>query len=172
LKLQVCPYVECPILLICLDPTISDFDVSNGFIIVVDDPDEPNCQTSYLVELRCTSTAVTKFSGTFGATKKADKISATILAFSHFVMGHTACTLTFADIQGHYNILAHLFLVAKEGHSGSCKGNPHFRCRYRSPTIPAPSAAGSHARRRRRRSRISHGSETSISGPYLSSLVV
>jgi hypothetical protein len=119
LKLQVCPYVECPILLICLQPTISDFDVSDGFIIVVDQPDEPNCQTSYLVEPRRTSTAVTKFSGTFGATKKADKISATISAFSHFVMGHTACTLTFADIQGHYNILAHLFLVAKGGRSGS-----------------------------------------------------
>jgi hypothetical protein len=42
----------------------------------------------------------------------------------------------------------------------SCKGNPHFHRHYHSPTIPAPSAAGS------------HGPETSISDPYLSSLVV
>jgi hypothetical protein len=52
-----------------------------------------------------------------------------------------------------------------------CKGNPHFCCRYCFPTIPAPSAAGSHARRCRR-SRLSRGPETSISNPYLSSLVV
>jgi hypothetical protein len=51
------------------------------------------------------------------------------------------------------------------------KGNPHFRCRYHFLTIPAPSAAGSHARRRRR-SRLSRSPETSISDPYLSSLVV
>lgn len=90
----------------------TDFDVSDGFIIV-DQPDESNCQTSYLVEPRRTSTAVTKFSGTFGATRKADKISATISAFSHFVMGHTACTMVFADIQGHHSISGPPFVVAK-----------------------------------------------------------
>jgi hypothetical protein len=52
-----------------------------------------------------------------------------------------------------------------------CKGNPHFCHRYRFLTIPAPSTAGSHARRRRC-SRLSRGPETSISDPYLSSLVV
>jgi hypothetical protein len=62
-------------------------------------------------------------------------------------------------------------VVPAAGSSCRCKGSPHFCHCYRSLTIPAPSAAGSHARHRCR-SRLSHGPETSISDPYLSLLVV
>jgi hypothetical protein len=56
--------------------------------------------TDYLVEPLRASTAVVKFSGTFGASKKSDKLSATITAFSHFIAEKTACQLIFADLQG------------------------------------------------------------------------
>ena len=58
----------------------------------------------YLVEPRRASSAVLKFSGTLGAQNRQDKRSATIMAFSHFVVEDTACQYMFADIQG-----SHLF---------------------------------------------------------------
>ncbi|KZP10252.1 kinase-like protein, partial [Athelia psychrophila] len=54
----------------------------------------------YLVEPRRVSTAVLKFSGTLGVRNGIDKRTATISAFSHFVVGSTACNYMFADIQG------------------------------------------------------------------------
>ena len=54
---------------------------------------------AYLVEpLR--SSVVTKFTGTLGSSGATDKLTSTILAFSHFVMENTACLLAFADLQG------------------------------------------------------------------------
>jgi len=41
-----------------------------------------------------------KFSGTLGAQNRQDKRSATVMAFSHFVIEDTACQYMFADIQG------------------------------------------------------------------------
>ncbi|KAH7929146.1 hypothetical protein BV22DRAFT_1081458 [Leucogyrophana mollusca] len=46
------------------------------------------------------SSAVLKFSGTIGMRNHIDKRSATIMAFSHFVLENTACEYMFADIQG------------------------------------------------------------------------
>ena len=54
----------------------------------------------YLVEPRRASSAVLKFSGTLGAQNHQDKRSATVMAFSHFVIEDTACQYMFADIQG------------------------------------------------------------------------
>jgi Alpha-kinase family len=54
----------------------------------------------YLVEPRRASSAVLKFSGTLGMHNRADKRSATIMAFSHFVLENSACKYMFADIQG------------------------------------------------------------------------
>jgi hypothetical protein len=54
----------------------------------------------YLVEPRRASSAVLKFSGTLGAPNRQDKRSATVAAFSHFVVEDTACQYMFADIQG------------------------------------------------------------------------
>lgn len=54
----------------------------------------------YLVEPRRISSAVLKFSGTLGMSTRIDKRSATLMAFSHYVMGSTACRYMFADIQG------------------------------------------------------------------------
>ena len=54
----------------------------------------------YLVEPRRISTAVRKFSGTLGVSNRPDKLSATIMAFSHFVIQETACEYMFSDLQG------------------------------------------------------------------------
>jgi hypothetical protein len=59
----------------------------------------------YLVEPRRVSSAVLKFSGTLGMRNGQDKRSATIMAFSHFVLEDSACRYMFADIQGKYYIL-------------------------------------------------------------------
>lgn len=57
--------------------------------------------TSYLVEPRRASIAVTKFSGTLGIPPRAlDKLTSTIAAFTHFVLAATDSTFCFADIQG------------------------------------------------------------------------
>lgn len=76
--------------------------ISKGFIILVmaaeeEDEAEPE---PYLVEPLRTSSVVQKFTGTFGSTQDTDKLSATILTFSHFVLQQTACRLAMADIQG------------------------------------------------------------------------
>lgn len=54
----------------------------------------------YLVEPRRASSAVLKFSGTLGMHNRPDRRSATIMAFSHFVLENSACKYMFADIQG------------------------------------------------------------------------
>ncbi|KAG1739728.1 kinase-like domain-containing protein [Suillus lakei] len=54
----------------------------------------------YLVEPRRVSSAVLKFSGTLGVCNRTDKRSATIMAFSHFVLESSACEYMFADLQG------------------------------------------------------------------------
>ncbi|KAJ7698651.1 kinase-like domain-containing protein, partial [Mycena rosella] len=59
----------------------------------------------YLVEPLRTSSVVTKFTGTFGLTQEHDKVSATILAFSHFVLQQTACRIAMADLQGSYHTM-------------------------------------------------------------------
>lgn len=57
----------------------------------------------FLVEPRRLSTAVLKFSGTLGVTSRSEKRSATMTAFSHWVIEGTACQYMFADIQGALN---------------------------------------------------------------------
>lgn len=54
----------------------------------------------YLVEPLRATTSVVKFSGTFGASNRSNKLSATMTAFAHFIANKTACQLIFADIQG------------------------------------------------------------------------
>ncbi|KIM59691.1 hypothetical protein SCLCIDRAFT_27100 [Scleroderma citrinum Foug A] len=54
----------------------------------------------YLVEPHHMSTAVQKFSGTLGVSNRPDKLSAMIMAFSHFVIQETACEYMFSDLQG------------------------------------------------------------------------
>ena len=54
----------------------------------------------YLVEPHRISTAIRKFSGTLGVSNRPDKLSATIMAFSHFVIQETACEYMFSDLQG------------------------------------------------------------------------
>ncbi|KAJ7739190.1 kinase-like domain-containing protein, partial [Mycena metata] len=87
---------------------LSEFKVSDGFMILealpspADDmieDDEDDGGFAYLVEPLRTST-VTKFTGTFGASTATDKLTSTVLAFSHYVMQDTACFLAFADLQG------------------------------------------------------------------------
>ncbi|KAJ7837692.1 kinase-like domain-containing protein [Mycena leptocephala] len=84
---------------------LADFVISKGFIILVmaaeeEDEAEPE---PYLVEPLRTSSVVQKFTGTFGSTQDTDKLSATILTFSHFVLQQTACRLAMADIQGSFH---------------------------------------------------------------------
>ncbi|KAG1782532.1 kinase-like domain-containing protein [Suillus placidus] len=96
------------------------FQVSDGFIIktysdagqVVDVEAELQTPISediiptheptsiYLVEPRRVSSAVLKFSGTLGVRNRTDKRSATIMAFSHFILESSACEYMFADLQG------------------------------------------------------------------------
>ena len=54
----------------------------------------------YLVEPHHISTAIQKFLGTLGVSNRPDKLSATIMAFSHFVIQETACEYMFSDLQG------------------------------------------------------------------------
>ncbi|KAJ7477359.1 hypothetical protein FB451DRAFT_1454064 [Mycena latifolia] len=84
---------------------LADFEISEGFIILVlvsNDPDARD-EEPYLVEPLRTSSVVTKFTGTFGSTQDRDKVSATILAFAHFVLQQTACRLAMVDLQGSYH---------------------------------------------------------------------
>ncbi|KAJ7100454.1 kinase-like domain-containing protein, partial [Mycena epipterygia] len=102
-------------------------DVSEGFIILVtkkptgdDDEEDVSEPEPYLVEPLRTSSVVTKFTGTFGSTQDKDKVSATILAFSHFVLQQTACRLAMADLQGSYhtaNRTRHLVLFDPTAHT-------------------------------------------------------
>ena len=101
---------------------VTEFQVSNSFLMKTysdtgqpslssvfgasskssDDPVDPvwNFALVYLVEPRCASSAVLKFSGTLDMHNRLDKWSATIMAFSHFIIEDTACLYMFADIQG------------------------------------------------------------------------
>jgi len=93
------------------------FQVSDGFLIKIyqvlmkdsvreGTPDsldnELNSSLSavYLVEPHRISTAVQKFLGTLGISNWPDKLSVTIMAFSHFVIQETACEYMFSDLQG------------------------------------------------------------------------
>ncbi|KAN0109248.1 Protein kinase-like domain containing protein [Russula decolorans] len=93
------------------------FQVSDGFLIkaYANDPSpEPEERPEdladfvgkstlvsvYLVEPRRASSAVLKFSGALGMPHRFDRRSATIMAFSHFVLEEAACGYMFADIQG------------------------------------------------------------------------
>jgi len=94
-----------------------DFQVSSGFLIKAytndpsfepeEQPEDPadfvgmsNLVSVYLVEPRQASLAVLKFSGTLGMPHCSDRRSATIMAFSHFVLEDATCGYMFADIQG------------------------------------------------------------------------
>jgi alpha-kinase family protein len=101
------------------------FQVSDGFLIKTYDVPNANASVDlsfgeegsdteaqtrdltsvYLVEPRRASSAVLKFSGTLGAQNRQDKRSATVMAFSHFVVEDTACQYMFADIQGSHSLL-------------------------------------------------------------------
>jgi len=92
------------------------FQVSNGFLIKIyrDDAGPQNeaedgvaeniipplLLSVYLVEPRRASSAVLKFSGTLGMHNRFDRRSASVMAFSHFVVESSACKYMFADIQG------------------------------------------------------------------------
>lgn len=65
-------------------------------------------EDAHLVEPFRTSSVVTKFSGTLGSSVATDKLTSTVLAFSHFVLENTACLLAFADLQGGCSICYHL----------------------------------------------------------------
>jgi hypothetical protein len=82
--------------------------ISDAFMILAhaDEPDSDalmaatNDSDAYLVEPFRTSSVVTKFTGTLGSSAATDKLSSTVLAFSHFVLEQTACLMAFADLQG------------------------------------------------------------------------
>ena len=90
------------------------FQISQGFLIKTYDEQPPhasfeeaiegetsrNVSSVYLVEPRRASSAVLKFSGTLGMYNRMDKRTATIMAFSHFVLESSGCQYMFADIQG------------------------------------------------------------------------
>ncbi|KAG1879843.1 hypothetical protein F4604DRAFT_1954189 [Suillus subluteus] len=98
------------------------FQVSDGFVIKtycsnVDQVDAelqaPICKevpaickltSIYLVEPHRVSSAVLKFSGTLGIHNCTDKRSATIMAFSHFVLESSTCEYMFADLQASLSV--------------------------------------------------------------------
>lgn len=90
-----------------------DFTVSDGFVINTITRNGVEEKHAYLVEPLRSSSVVTKFSGTLGTNNHTDKLSATISAFAHFVMNHTASTFTLADIQGLFYRFhdIHLYLI-------------------------------------------------------------
>ncbi|KAJ7126923.1 kinase-like domain-containing protein [Mycena epipterygia] len=91
---------------------LSTVTITEAFMILIQP--EPNEDTAIaatvfeaeeledalLVEPFRTSSVVTKFSGTLGSSVATDKLTSTVLAFSHFVLENTACLLAFADLQG------------------------------------------------------------------------
>ncbi|KAJ7812340.1 hypothetical protein B0H13DRAFT_1926162 [Mycena leptocephala] len=91
------------------------FEVSNAFLIsiILAEPTKDGGGASenadsvdnstYLVEPFHSSSVVRKFSGTLGATVDSDKLAMTILAFSHFILERTACTMAMVDIQGSFH---------------------------------------------------------------------
>lgn len=68
----------------------------------------------FLVEPRRLSSAVLKYSGTLGVTNRSEKRSATMTAFSHWVIESTACQYMFADIQGMLNFNGLRLYVLKD----------------------------------------------------------
>ena len=76
----------------------------------------------YLVEPMRLSTTVFKFSGTLGSSHGRDQRTATVTAFTHFVMEDTACQYLFADIQGaydSYHCAAALIIISGSNDKGS-----------------------------------------------------
>ena len=113
-----------------------DFQVSSGFLIktYTNNPiPEPEQQPEgladfvgtstlvsiYLVEPRRASSAVLKFSGALGVSHRFDRRSATIMAFSHFVLEVAACRYMFADIQGKSTIIVIVCLTVADVNAGS-----------------------------------------------------
>ncbi|KAJ7030548.1 hypothetical protein C8F04DRAFT_1263844 [Mycena alexandri] len=86
---------------------VADFTVSDGFAIIVQSrSSEQDVNLAYLVEPLRTSTIVEKFSGTIGGSDNIpNKVSATMAAFTHFILEKTACRIAFTDLQGslHYS---------------------------------------------------------------------
>jgi len=58
---------------------------------------------TFLVEPLQATTSVVKYSGTFKATTRTDKLSTTISGFAHYIAVQTACKLIFVDLQGKYS---------------------------------------------------------------------
>ncbi|KAJ6544667.1 kinase-like domain-containing protein [Mycena vulgaris] len=80
---------------------VSEFTVSEAFVIVVESRAGKTVDATYLVEPLRTSTAVEKFSGTVGGSdNRANKLSSTMCAFTHFILQATACKQAFTDLQG------------------------------------------------------------------------
>ncbi|KAF4586440.1 hypothetical protein EYR38_010716 [Pleurotus pulmonarius] len=92
---------------------LAPFHVSEGFLIKSYSKGEPlfipegepemapeKFDAVYLVEPRRTSFAVIKFSGTLGTLNNIDQKTATMSAFSHYVLEQSACVFMFSDIQG------------------------------------------------------------------------
>jgi hypothetical protein len=102
----------------------ADFQISNGFLMTTynaslfeskpeDQPNNPadfvsssTLESIYLVKPKQASLAVLKFSGTLEMHNCPDRQSATIMAFSHFVLENSASKYMFIDIQGKF-ILTH-----------------------------------------------------------------
>lgn len=121
LNVSICPNLN----VIPQLKSFPDFQVSEAFIIKTYDPapeqpaekeiippgmgydheTEPTTDFKqvFLVEPRRLSSAVLKYSGTLGVTNRSEKRSATMTAFSHWVIESTACQYMFADIQGMLN---------------------------------------------------------------------
>jgi hypothetical protein len=81
----------------------------------------PSLLSIYLVEPRWASSTVLKFSGTLGKHNWFDRCSASIMAFSHFVVESSACKYMFADIQGTMFMPAHC-KVCCISHPYNCAG--------------------------------------------------
>ncbi|KAJ7768101.1 kinase-like domain-containing protein [Mycena maculata] len=87
-----------------MDSELADFSISEAFMVQIQNDSDANDETdladAYLVEPLRASSVVQKFTGTFGASQDTDKLTCTILAFNHFIMEDTACSVAFADLQG------------------------------------------------------------------------
>ena len=74
--------------------------MSDGFGIICANTGHEEVGSRYLVEPLRASSRTRKFSGTLNQIIPQDRQGATIMAFAHWVMAHTAAQLCFADIQG------------------------------------------------------------------------
>ena len=84
---------------------IKIYQAQEGMPDSVDDELNSSLSAVNLMEPCRISTAVQKFSGTLGVSNRPDKLSATIMAFSHFVIQETTCKYMFSDLQGNGLVL-------------------------------------------------------------------